>query len=81
MLVRLCVLPRVMALEMALMTKRGLTPVRPSSGASACRRATSLSGDALDGFARVEAQLLRLIQSFALRLDEARQDARTPRRG
>ena len=32
MLVRLCVLLRVMAFESALITKRGLTPVRPSSG-------------------------------------------------
>ena len=74
MLVRLCVLPRVMAFEMALMTKRGLTPVRPSSGASACRRAASALGNTLDGLAGIQTQLLRQIQSFALRLREARQD-------
>ncbi len=44
MLVSECVLPRVIALEMALMTKRGDTPFMPSSGTSACRRAASVSG-------------------------------------
>ena len=44
MLVRLWVLPRVMALEMAFTTKRGLTPVIPSSGVSACSRVPSVSG-------------------------------------
>ena len=34
MLVRLRELPRVMAVDSALMTNRGLTPERPSSGAS-----------------------------------------------
>ena len=35
MLVRLATSLRVIALEIALITKRGLTPVRPSSGDSA----------------------------------------------
>ena len=43
MLVRLRALPRVIAVESALITKRGLTPERPSSGASVRRRAASWS--------------------------------------
>ena len=74
MLVRLCVLLRVMAFEIALMTKRGLTPVRPSSGASACSRVDLGLGNALDRLAGVQAQLLGQVQALALRLQQARQD-------
>ena len=41
MLVRLATLLRVIALLIALMTKRGLTPVKPSSVDSARMRGTS----------------------------------------
>jgi hypothetical protein len=42
MVVRLETLLRTMALERALMTKRGLTPDRPSSGCSVRSRSISL---------------------------------------
>ncbi len=74
MLVRLCVLLRVMALEIELMTNRGLTPVRPSSGASARRRIASFSAKPSTALARVEAQLLRQVQALALGLGESRED-------
>ena len=56
---------RVMAFEIALITKRGLTPVRPSSGASARSRADLALGEALDVLAGVEPQLLREVQALA----------------
>ena len=81
MLVRLCVLLRVMAFEIALMTKRGLTPVRPSSGASVRSRAASVSGTPSTASPAYSRSFFGDVQPFALGLRQARQDARTPRRG
>jgi hypothetical protein len=50
-----------MALEMALTTKRGLTPDNPSSG------------DSLDRFTRINSQFLRHVQSFPFGFRQAGQ--------
>ena len=56
------------------MTKRGLTPVRPSSPRFGVQPRGFGLGNALDRLAGVEPQLLRHVQALALRLRQARQD-------
>ena len=79
MLVRLRVSLRVIAFEIALIDEaradagRGLRPAT-----SARSRVDFVLGEALDAFARVDAQLLRQVQTLALGLEQPREDRRTP---
>ena len=66
-------LPRVMALEMALMMKRGLMPVRPSSGASLRSRAASVSGMPSTASPAYRRSFFGDVQALALGLRQPRE--------
>ena len=65
---------RVMALEIALTTNRGLTPGEAFVRRFGPQTHRLVLGEALDGFAGIDAQLLGKIEPFALGLGESRQD-------
>ena len=74
MLVRLATLLRVMALLIALMTKRGLTPRQALVGRLRADARHVGRSETLDVLVGVELELLREIEALALRLLQPRQD-------